>query len=283
MLACRRSSTRVGATLLRRPVSIRPLASSSSSAVFAASDGRAPAPTADDHDADGDPRTLEEVMASVQRQLDDDESRRRLADPRPWQTLLGPASRAAWRSTDHVLGAGLRSAADEDEDGRGGATALGQTRANLIKRSGRTAKQLRRTHAAVASVHEEMAGRREAERRAAANGLGTAPVPRGGGEGGPIEDASGNAVGSWAGEGRPRPAAVRRRRPGRVGRPRRGAVAGRGADGGRQAAGIRRRQEEGRLRDGRRQQGEERRGVPRRADAEPAELPARVELPRDAP
>ena len=194
MLACRRSSTRAGAALLRRPVPSRSLASSS--AAVSASDGR---PSTDLGD-EGDPSTLEEVMASVQRQFDDDESRRRAANPRPWQTLLGPPGRAAWRSTDHVLGAGFRSAggaASEDEDG-GAATPLSQTRTNLLGRSGRTAKQLRRTHAAVASIHEGMAARREAERRAAANSLGTTTVPHGDGdEGGKIEDSSGNEVGSW--------------------------------------------------------------------------------------
>ncbi|KAL7543146.1 hypothetical protein ACHAXR_012442 [Thalassiosira sp. AJA248-18] len=129
--------------------------------------------------------TLEEVMAAVEEQSMEDERRRAIENPTPWFNLLHYPSRAAWRSTDHVLGA---KGAD--------VTPLSQTQFNLLQHSQRTNKQLRRTYKRIMETHRALALKRERERRLAAN-LSAPPKPMESGPDGSIKDGKGKHVGDW--------------------------------------------------------------------------------------
>ncbi|KAL9180922.1 hypothetical protein ACHAXT_009727 [Thalassiosira profunda] len=128
--------------------------------------------------------TLEEVLLAIEEQARDDEARRAIENPAPWFQLLHHPSRAAWRSTDHVLGANGREASP-----------LSQAQANLLKHSGRTNKQLRRTYKRIMEAHKLFAVKRERERRVAANL--SKPNPPEGEPDGAIKDSQGRHVGSW--------------------------------------------------------------------------------------
>ena len=141
-----------------------------------------------------DAQTLEEVMESVQEQMIEDERRRELENPTPWFSLLHYPSRAAWRSSDHMLGI---SSNDESKDAA--VTPLSQTQFNLIQHSERTNKQLKRTYKRVMETHKTNAIKRERERRMAANISN--PKQQGsatddGGDGA-IKDTKGKMVGNW--------------------------------------------------------------------------------------
>ncbi|KAL3809156.1 hypothetical protein ACHAXA_004655 [Cyclostephanos tholiformis] len=137
-------------------------------------------------------RTIEEVLSSIEEQRRTDEERRAMDRPRPWYGLLRHPSGASWRSTDRVLGSsvGIDDAAEDDvEDsdadvddtdesgggrrrGAGGRTSvLSRTRFNLLRRSERTNKQLRRTYKRILEVQKALSIKRERERRLAANSL----------------------------------------------------------------------------------------------------------------
>ncbi|KAL3776870.1 hypothetical protein ACHAW5_009518 [Stephanodiscus triporus] len=112
-------------------------------------------------------RTLEDVLASIEEQRLADEETRAANRPTPWFNLLKHPSGAAWRSSDRVLGSSAEIDADDDDDaeddvfndgdgdGDGGGSkgrkarrtsVLSRTQFNLLRRSERTNKQLRRTY-----------------------------------------------------------------------------------------------------------------------------------------
>jgi len=135
--------------------------------------------------------TLEEVMASIERQLDADELRRSMENPAPWFNLLHRPSRAAWRSTDHILGV-----ADGGDNGADGPSVLSESGFNLIQHSERTNKQLKRTYRRVMEAHKSLATRRERERRLAANISNQKRQAEDGPEGS-VKDDQGRKVGDW--------------------------------------------------------------------------------------
>lgn len=163
--------------------------------------------------------TLEEVFASIAEQTIADAERRSLEKPTPWFTLLHYPSRAAWRSTDHILGTNEDDDADAENGKRGKrrTSLLAQTQFNLLQHSQRTNKQLKRTYKRIMDTHKSLAIGRERERRLAANYLSPAYAAtlggrRGGqrngidgGRGamggseadGSIEDGRGRLVGDW--------------------------------------------------------------------------------------
>lgn len=139
-------------------------------------------------------RTLEEVLASIEEQSLADDELRFSTRPTPWFSLLRYPSGAAWRSSDKVLGGsispdfdadvGVDADADADVDAdeeeerrtRGRATSrkasvLSQTQFNLLRRSDRTNKQLRRTYRRILEVQKALSMKRERERRLAANSV----------------------------------------------------------------------------------------------------------------
>ena len=191
-------------------------------------------------------RTIEEVLASIEEQRLEDEDRRGVERPKPWFNLLRHPSGAAWRSTDRVLGGATGEAVDadgdpdddrddrddadadadveaeEDADANAGggkrrragrrASVLSRTQFNLLRRSERTNKQLRRTLGSILEVQRALSIKRERERRLAAN---SAPAPPSSDDDGrrrpkrqSIEDGRGRLVGDWRekrGEGKAAP------------------------------------------------------------------------------
>ncbi|KAL7550789.1 hypothetical protein ACHAWF_014000, partial [Thalassiosira exigua] len=147
--------------------------------------------------------TLSEVLASVREQLDEDDVRRAIEKPKPWFALLRDPGRAAWRSTDRPLGsANSRRDADGGRED-GGESALARTRFNLLKASGRTNKQLRRTYAKITETHRELAAARERERRAAANLSNSRRAAAAGSNAdGSVKDSKGRKVGDWRERGK---------------------------------------------------------------------------------
>jgi len=149
-----------------------------------------------------DATTLEEVMAAIEIQSLEDDMRREAESPAPWFELLHRPGRAAWRSTDRVFEKG--AADDGREGGVEGTTnksssPLSQTQFNLIRRSERTNKQLKRTYKRIMETHRSLAARRERERRNAANlSRPILSTEEDAGEmDGSIEDDRGRSVGSW--------------------------------------------------------------------------------------
>eukprot|EP01082_Thalassiosira_pseudonana_P003620 g2546.t1 g2546 contig12:329845-332508(+) len=123
-------------------------------------------------------------------------------NPTPWFSLLHYPSRAAWRSTDHLLGSpGIKSTLVDDTGMRRDVptstqpSPLSQTQFNLIQHSQRTNKQLKRTYKRIMETHNSFATKRERERRMAAN-FASQPKQHVG-PAGYIEDTEGRHVGSW--------------------------------------------------------------------------------------
>jgi ribosomal protein RSM22 (predicted rRNA methylase) len=184
-------------------------------------------------------RTLEDVLASIEEQRLADEERRAADRPTPWFNLLRHPSGAAWRSSDRVLGSSAEIDVDDDDDaeddvvddGDGGGSkgrnarrtsVLSRTQFNLLRRSERTNKQLRRTYRRILEVQKALSIKRERERRLAANSV-PAPSSRvddgddgngngNGNDGGAttrrrlkrqsIEDGRGRRVGDWREKGK---------------------------------------------------------------------------------
>mmetsp|Transcript_7327 Transcript_7327/g.16609 ORF Transcript_7327/g.16609 Transcript_7327/m.16609 type:complete len:1010 (-) Transcript_7327:60-3089(-) len=139
--------------------------------------------------------TLEEVMTSIEEQAMEDERRRAIENPTPWFSLLHYPSRAAWRSTDHILGVKDQQVDDGNSMLKKKTSALSQTQFNLLQHSQRTNKQLKRTYRRIMETHKELALKRERERRLAANL--TDPKQNEGSPDGNIKDGKGRNVGSW--------------------------------------------------------------------------------------
>jgi hypothetical protein len=172
-----------------------------------------------------DAKTIEDVFASIAEQTLADEMRRSIEKPTPWFLLLHYPSRAAWRSTEYILGNphgnaddGVDDAAGEDDHTNSSnhhsssssrTSLLAQTQFNLLQHSQRTNKQLKRTYKRIMDTHKALAIERERERRLAAN-LTPAIGKRGRGGSrsahhnsniieadGSIEDGRGRLVGDW--------------------------------------------------------------------------------------
>ncbi len=178
------------------------------------------------------------MLLSIEEQHREDEERRSKDRPRPWYNLLRHPGGASWRSTDRVLGSDSVEAVEYDDDeeddedvdaaegtdvmrnrAAGGKTTtkkrttsvLSRTQFNLLRKSERTNKQLRRTHRRMLEVHKALSIKRERERRLAANGMKTTssssddhdgPIDGGDGRGirskrQSIEDDKGRRVGDW--------------------------------------------------------------------------------------
>lgn len=141
-------------------------------------------------------QTLDEVMASIDEQIFEDERRRAIEDPRPWFNLLHYPSRAAWRSSDHIF--------DTSSKGSDDISPLSQTQFNIIQHSERTNKQLKRTYRRVMEIHKLLAIKRERERRLAANIANSKQQQQSAAAAidhmqadGDIEDGTGKMVGNW--------------------------------------------------------------------------------------
>ena len=98
---------------------------------------------------DLDELTLEEVtqlieLEEAEREEDEDED----DDSRPWQILLGPAARAAWRTSE-------QSPPQHWID----------RRHHIVSQSELTSKQMKRNHQKIMNTHKALTGRRERERR----------------------------------------------------------------------------------------------------------------------
>lgn len=139
--------------------------------------------------------TLEDVMKSIREQMDEDDARRAIENPTPWFSLLHYPSRAAWRSTDHIMGV---QGQESDLSSKKQASSLSQTQFNLLQHSERTNKQLKRTYLRIMETHNSLATKRERERRLAANLSKPSPTGIGDPDGArAIADGKGRHVGSW--------------------------------------------------------------------------------------
>ncbi|KAL7505922.1 hypothetical protein ACHAXN_003331 [Cyclotella atomus] len=128
---------------------------------------------------------LQQVFEEIERQSMESDRLRAITNPTPWFNLLRYPGRAAWRSSDHLF-----DIKDKDRT-----SPLAQTQFNLIQKSGRTNKQLKRTYKRIMDTHQALAIKRERERRMAANFATTkAPLTD---KGGNLENKEGKNVGSW--------------------------------------------------------------------------------------
>ena len=142
------------------------------------------APSQIDEDLVNNP--LKDVFEDIERQTKEADELHVLNRPTPWFNLLRYPGRAAWRSSDHLFGT-------KGEDNK---SPLSQTQFNLIQKSGKTNKQLKRTYKRIMDTHKALAIKRERERRMAAN-LTTSRNNPLTGDGGKLEDKKGKNVGSW--------------------------------------------------------------------------------------
>lgn len=142
------------------------------------------APSQIDEEVENNP--LEGLFEEIERQTKEADELHALTHPTPWFNLLRYPGRAAWRSSNHLF----------DTKGEDNKSPLSQTQFNLIQKSGKTNKQLRRTYKRIVDTHKALAIKRERERRMAAN-LTTSRNNPLTGDGGKLEDKKGRNVGSW--------------------------------------------------------------------------------------
>ena len=93
-------------------------------------------------------RTSASAAAAAENEENDSAEQSAAQPPAPFHELLRHSARATWRSSPHPP-----------------PLSLSNIRADLIKRSGKTGRQLRRTNEFIVSTHHALAERRERERR----------------------------------------------------------------------------------------------------------------------
>jgi len=116
---------------------------------------------------------LSAAIHSIQQRAMENDLRQSIENPKPWFSLLHYPSRAAWRSTDHMLGDARKHLTNNTEDRADNDDSddspLAETQFNLLKHSERTNKQLKRTYKRIVEIHSALQLKRERERRMAAN------------------------------------------------------------------------------------------------------------------
>ena len=92
--------------------------------------------------------SVEEMVKKIEEQIREQEKEDYESNPKPWRSLLYYPARAEWRSSPRPL-----------------PEHLAEIQREILKESGRTGRQLRRTYDRIISSHGSLAEKRERERR----------------------------------------------------------------------------------------------------------------------